>query len=265
MTDRQAVRTLLETDRVWCAYALADLDPAHAKDAVWHLATEAVVLQYQGFQPPVLFAHGDPAQVGRLFQRIPGGAVEFGLMGSHRVLLEDRLRPKHEKKVWRMVLQPESFPGGGQAAAPLGPDDLPAIRRLMDDYNDRPDAFSPQQLHDGAFFGIWRGDDLISMAGTHVVSEQMDVAAVGNVFTHPAHRGRGHARATSAAVVEELMARSLATIVLNVAMDNRPALKLYESLGFFPFCGYYEGIGELDPPPDHHKTQANGVNDVRTI
>lgn len=265
MTDRGAVRKVLETDRVWSAYALADLDPAHDDETVWHLAPDAVVLLYRGFRPPVLFAHGDPGQVRGLFHRIPAGEVEFGLMGSHRVLLEDRLHPRSERKVWRMVLKPEQYPGAGGEAERLTPDDLSAIEHLMDEHEDRPDAFSPVQLHDGTFYGIWQGDKLVSMAGTHVLSERMAVAAIGNVFTHPGHRGHGHGRATSAAVVEELMDRGLGTIVLNVAMDNRPALKLYESLGFFPFCGYYEGVGVLDPPPNDHQTRANGVSDVRTI
>jgi len=49
----------------------------------------------------------------------------------------------------------------------------------------------------------------------------------------------------SAAVVHELTERGIETIVLNVAMDNTAALHCYRDLGFMPFCGYYEGIGEL--------------------
>jgi len=28
-------------------------------------------------------------------------------------------------------------------------------------------------------------------------------------------------------------------------MANDSALRLYRDLGFWPFCGYYEGVGEL--------------------
>ena len=79
------------------------------------------------------------------------------------------------------------------------------------------------------------------------VSERRSVAAVGNVFTHPAHRGRGLATRVTAAVVRTLLERRLRTVVLNVAMHNAPALRCYEQLGFWPFCGYDEGVGQLGP------------------
>ncbi len=95
------------------------------------------------------------------------------------------------------------------------------------------------------FYGKWKDDRLIAVAGTHVLSELMDVAAVGNVFTDPDHRGHGHGRAVSAAVVAELLKRRLATIVLNVAQKNAAALKIYRGLGFWPVCGYHEGVGSI--------------------
>ena len=86
------------------------------------------------------------------------------------------------------------------------------------------------------------------MAGTHVVSSQARVAAIGNVYTRRDRRGQGLARRTTGAVAAELLRLGIETIVLNVAMDNAPALSVYRGLGFMPFCGYYEGSGELAPP-----------------
>jgi ribosomal protein S18 acetylase RimI-like enzyme len=127
----------------------------------------------------------------------------------------------------------------------LGPEDLGAIHDLFGEYPDQPDSFDPTQLAAGDFFGIRSGPRLISVAGTHVIGRETGVAAVGNVFTHPQHRGRGHAARVSAAVVEALLERRIETIVLNVAMANQAALGLYRALGFMPFCGYYEGVGDL--------------------
>jgi RimJ/RimL family protein N-acetyltransferase len=245
----EQVERVLERDRVWSAYALADLDPPHAAHATWLASEQAVVLTYAGFQPPVLFAAGEPDEARRLLAQIPAGRYLFTLMPTHRVLLEDRILESHETIMWRMTLRPEAFdPTLAQDAQPLTLEDLPEIEALFGTGPDRPDAFDLSQLADQAFFGIRREGQLVSAAGTHVVSDLRGVAAVGNVFTHPAHRGKGLATRATAAVVQALLQRqSLRTIVLNVARDNAAALRCYERLEFRPFCGYHEGVGRLGP------------------
>lgn len=253
--EMDAARRLLEENRGWSAYALADMDPTYVADTEWLVEGGAVVLLYKGLSPRVLFVDGEPSDARRALERVPAGPVQFTLLGVHRSLLRDRLRPEVEAKMWRMVLHPEDFPGPtGLGCVPLTTEELPQIEALMDRHSDRPDAFSKQQLESGLFYGAWVDNRLVSMAGIHVLSEAMNVAALGNVFTHPAYRGRGLGRAVSAAVTAALIDRGLDTIVLNVAMDNLPALHLYEDLGYRPFCGYYEGVGRLD-----------AVNDVSQI
>jgi len=65
------------------------------------------------------------------------------------------------------------------------------------------------------------------------------------VFTRPDRRGQGLATRASAAVVKALLEQNIQTIVLNVAMDNEPAVRCYRRLGFRPYCDYYEGVGKL--------------------
>jgi predicted GNAT family acetyltransferase len=84
-------------------------------------------------------------------------------------------------------------------------------------------------------------------AAERTSSSLLGVAAVGNVYTHPAY-APGPLPRTTAAVVQALLQRqSLRTIVLNVARDNAAALRCYERLEFRPFCGYHEGVGRLGP------------------
>ena len=247
--ERDQAERVLERDRIWSAYALADLDPPHAAHAHWLAGEHAVVLTYSGFEPPVLFAAGEPDEARRLLAHIPPGRFLFTLMPTHRALLEERILESHETIMWRMALRAEAFdPSLAQGVEPLSMDDLSELEALFGTGADRPDAFDPGQLADRAFFGIRHEAKLISVAGTHVVSAVRGVAAVGNVFTHPAHRGRGLATRTTAAVVHTLLQRpGLRTIVLNVARDNAAALRCYERLGFWPFCGYHEGVGRLGP------------------
>jgi ribosomal protein S18 acetylase RimI-like enzyme len=238
--------SLLESDRIWCAYALADLDPHFASDCTWLSDEDAAVLIYRGLTPPVLFAHGDPQSAARLLDRVPPDRYQFTLMGVHRELLGDRLVPEVEKAMWRMALHAAAFPGQPEApVSRLGPEDRAAILDLAADHPDRPDAFSAAQLTQGVFFGIRDGQALTAIAGTHVYAPDLGVAAVGNVFTRPDLRGQGLGTQVTAAVVAALIETRIQTIVLNVAMDNQPAIAIYRTLGFWPYRGYYEGVALL--------------------
>jgi ribosomal protein S18 acetylase RimI-like enzyme len=239
-------RSLLEQDRAWCAYALADLEPPFVERTSWFVGTDAVVMVYRGLTPPLLFAHGEPDEVDQLLSQVPPGTYQYGLQATHRARLTDRLVPARETHMWRMVLRREDFPKKrARGAEGLAADDLLSLLALFGEHADRPDSFDAGQLESGVFFGIHRNGKLVSVAGTHVIGRAARAAAVGNVFTHPDHRRRGYGKLASAAVVETLLGQGLETIVLNVAMANAAALGLYRDLGFWPFCGYYEGLGEL--------------------
>ncbi len=240
------IQAILETDRIWSAYALADLDPSEMPNSDWLVGRHAVVLVYRGTDPPVLFAHGDPAGLEASFREIEPGEYAFSLTGTQRELIRERLRPWQEQRMWRMSLKPQEFPGGtDDEVIPLGLADEDEIVALFADNADRPDAFYPRQLDQGTFFGIRRGGDLVSVAGTHIVSQMYGIGAVGNVFTRPDLRSRGLGTRVTAAVVERLLAMKLETIVLNVSMDNHRAQASYRKLGFWPYCGYYEGLAEI--------------------
>ncbi len=243
----EQVRSLLESDRSWCAYALADLYPPHAEQSTWFTRSGAVILRYEGLEPPVLFAHGDPGEFEALAAGLPAGRYQYALLATHRALLGDRLQAEYEVRMWRMVHDREHSVTGAYTQKPLrlGERDLPEVLALFGDHPDRPDAFAPGQLRDGHTFGIRREGELVAIAGTHVVSNAASVAAVGNVFTLPEHRNQGLGGAASAAVVRSLIDAGFETIVLNVSMTNEPALACYRNLGFHPYCGYYEGVARL--------------------
>ena len=108
-------------------------------------------------------------------------------------------------------------------------------------------AFGPAQVEEGAFYGVLADGQLIAAAGTHLVSPAYGVAAVGNVFTHPAHRGRGYGTAMTSAVVAELLQRDLRDVILNVGQDNAGAIRIYERLGFECYCPFLEGPASKHP------------------
>jgi hypothetical protein len=64
--DSSEIRAILNRDPFWCLYALGDLDPHEYSLCDWRVKVgmqPAVVLLYQRFSVPVLFAVGQPADV----------------------------------------------------------------------------------------------------------------------------------------------------------------------------------------------------------
>jgi ribosomal protein S18 acetylase RimI-like enzyme len=241
---RAQLRALLERDRVWSAYALADLDPKEDEKSSWLFNQEAAILIYSGLSPSVLFTAGAPHQLRALIDDIPSNRYTYLLKDAHKNLLGERLLVEEELIMYRMILQPEAFPGipAGEVAALTGAD-RSAIETLFADYPDQPDAYHPRQLQDRPFYGIWEGDELVSVAGFHIISEWAGIAAVGNVFTRPDRRGEGLGTRATGALIQDLLVSGFETIVLNVSTKNQAAIRCYRKLGFEPHCQYHEGIG----------------------
>ena len=96
----------------------------------------------------------------------------------------------------RMSLAPEAFTphGGGARAELLDERHEDEIRALFEDgraTGEEPDFFMRSQLQDGTFYGVRHEGRLVAAGGTHLYSRDESVGAIGNVYTHRAHRGRG--------------------------------------------------------------------------
>jgi len=249
MTDLQRAEALLRRDPVWTAYALADLEPPHADHAYWLLGGESVLLVYSGLEPPVLFAQGLASDLPDLISRVPAGSYQFALLPDHRQTVDPWMEVQRETLMWRMVLPPGAlrWDPAYDLAIRLGAADIAQVRSLFEGQKDMPDAFLPEQLDAGPFYGIMADGQLAAVAGVHVVSSRFRIAAIGNVYTYPAWRGRGFAKAATAAVARELQSAGVGIIVLNVARSNRAAIRAYQALGFAAHGEYYEGVAYLSP------------------
>jgi predicted GNAT family acetyltransferase len=92
-----------------------------------------------------------------------------------------------------------------------------------------PGPFAEQTHRLGRFIGIHAEGRLIAMAGERM--RLPGYTEVSAVCTHPDHRGHGHGRRLSATVAAHIQARG-ETPFLHAWSTNRPAIALYESLGF---------------------------------
>jgi ribosomal protein S18 acetylase RimI-like enzyme len=249
--DAEALATLAD-DRCWCGYAIADLDPLfrpYTQVAVARRPSGASaacsLFRHPDFT--ALIPHGTADGLAALLASMALPERTFlHVRPEQRALLERYyLAPSDLHEMWRMALTPRDFQP--PSAPPvkivrLSMGDLAALDDLYATY--AGSAFTADQLRTGVFYGVCEEIRLIAAGGTHVVSPAHQIAAVGNVFTRPEVRGRGYATALTGAVVAALFAEGCADVILNVAVDNAPAIAVYERLGFHKYCRYWEGSVE---------------------
>ncbi len=253
LSEPEAIRPYLEHDRLYAAYALGDLEPGLFSLCRWWLAERcegrageewALSLSFRGLSPPAVVCLGEASGVGTLLATATLPDQIFLVCRlDHLPLARRTFDLPTPARMVRLVLEPDRFrPAPMGHAIRLGSDNLTAIQALYAAGEGAAGAFAPYQLADGVYYGMEADRELVAVAGTHLVAPSERIGAVGNVFTHPAHRRQGYAAACTTAVCRDLLARGL-TVVLNVNTDNVAALDLYRRLGFRDHCTYYEVLG----------------------
>lgn len=247
LVDASQILAYLESDRLYAAYAIGDLEPELFAHCEWFGAQrdgrlQALVLHYSGLDFPIVFLMGDADGLRTVFEDVLYiEQAYFTCLREHLAMIQE-LYTWEPIPMWRMALRLGRFcPAGGVTGdcIPLTRDHADQLSALY--ASGGGNAFDPVQVPAGAFHGIFEDDHLVAAAGTHLVSPTYSVAAVGNVFTHPDYRGRGYGTAVTSAVVTELRRRGIHDIVLNVNQRNETAVRLYERLGFERCCAFFEG------------------------
>lgn len=100
--------------------------------------------------------------------------------------------------------------------------------------------FTRARLAEGWMRGIKEAGRWVAVAGVHVVSREMRVAALGNIAVHPDARGHGLGLQVTGALSRDLRAEGVEDIGLNVRVDNKVARRCYERLGFSVVASYGE-------------------------
>lgn len=273
---RTQIASLLASDVIWSAYALADLQPEMAPYCRWFVHESGnkrgVALLYSGLTPPVLFLHGDPAA---LEAAIDGATlpekVYLSIQEAHEPLIARHYRCVERRPMWRMALRAAPFAAGAQRRRGDSGEDISGflsqpfpvetglrLRRLTAEDAAQverlfahggpftPDAFAPRQIEAGVFYGVENAEgELVAVGGTHIVDHGARIAAIGNMYTRPDARRRGVGASILRAVVETLQAGGVETIVLNVDQRNGVARHLYEQFGFAVHCPFIEGVAEI--------------------
>jgi len=245
LSDKSRILAFLESDRLYAGYSVADLEPGMFEQCAWAGAEaggrlRAMAVLFRGLSPPALLMIGENEGLRAIFQcELCPKRAYLTCRPEHLSMSREFYRWDETMPMWRMVLRPERFPGVERDCVRLVPQQAGQLTELYTLGGGV--AFSPEQIERGVFYGILDDDGLIAVAGTHVISPTYGVAAVGNVFTHPEHRGRGFGTVTTASVASELLERGIRDIILNVSQDNATAIRIYERLGFERYCPFVEG------------------------
>ena len=233
--DRNLLRAFLEQDRLRAAYAICDLEPREFARSKWGIATQdgrttAVVLEYGGITPQPLFVMGDGEQIAAILREVIRPRLVY--LAADRSLLpsvERVYKVDPGPEMMRMYVNRQMFQPVLGPALRLSPVDVVDLNRL---YGLGFAGWLPgEAVAHGVYYGVRVAGKLVAAAGTHVISPEGKLAAVGNVMTNADHRGRGFAKVTTSAVTQELL-RMCDEVVLNVRADNPPAIAAYRALGY---------------------------------
>jgi RimJ/RimL family protein N-acetyltransferase len=253
ITNRQQIEQFLRKDSPLHVYEIGDLDPFFWPATTWYGVEgrqgelQALALIYTVSDSVTLVALGrddQDAASRKLIDSILAELPDRFYAHLNPALLQQFSRSWKSERVIegiKMHLADSRRPAQEDTSdvQQLLPADLPEV---LDFYATAYPGnwFDARMLETGQYFGVRRGNRLVSVAGVHVFSRQYQVAALGNIATLPEQRRMGLARRATARLCQSLLEAHVETIGLNVHKDNRAAFICYERLGFETVCPYVE-------------------------
>lgn len=235
--DRTALGRRLQRDRYNAAYALAQLDDGAWEEAIFYSCQtpvgDAIVCHSHGGLGNATTVAGPIVGAEAILNLHPGYPHTFAISDpDHVPALESVYSFRQIKRMMRMLVTRQTFrPDGGEAQPMLGAHaDL--LNRLYNTEGD-PAHYRQEHIAEGCYWGVVDEERLVAVAGTHAIGRMHGIAILGNVFTHPRFRGRGHATTVTSAVTAALL-EQVHEVVLSVDPQNAPAVRAYRKLGYRP-------------------------------
>ncbi len=235
--DRDSLARRLQTNRYNAAYALAQLD-----DDAWPQAEffrcvtangEAIVCHSRSGLGYATTLAGPADGAAAILQLHPGFPSTFAISDPRHVeALETVYDFRQLNRMMRMLVTRDRFRPNHREAQPLLGAHVDLINRLYNAEGD-PVHYRREHIAEGCYWGVVDEERLVAIAGTHAIGRSHGIAILGNVFTHPRYRGRGHATTATAAVTAALL-EQVDEVVLSVDPQNTPALHAYRKLGYLP-------------------------------
>lgn len=250
LKDKKVIYNYLSNSSELNIYSIGDLDDFFWKFTTFYAlidsnAVKAIALLYSASNPPTLLAlTEEPSELRKLlrsiFHLLPEkfyAHLSKGISDLFKKNYSLESNGKHLKMSLKNSDNLKCFLR--RDVMPLSKDDLPFLLQFYK-ISYPENWFNPRMLQTGQYYGIKKDNNLIAVAGVHVFSTLYNVAALGNIATHPAYRGSGLGKAVTSAVCLSLLRQRIEKIGLNVKNDNAIAIHCYRQLGFEENSSYYE-------------------------
>jgi RimJ/RimL family protein N-acetyltransferase len=245
--DPGRLEARLRQEPTWAAYSLGDLEEPFFSRTRWFLSDKvatALIMRFDFGERVTLMSFGPGPAVADLLPRI-GVPQPFDLhYPEDQAPALDPLLVGSAGTYLRMAVTPSDLrqppPTDGIEWRFLSPDDLEATLAIYRHYPDN--FFEPARLEQRGVLGGMANGELVTVAGTHVCSTRYRVAAIGDVVTIPAWRGRGLGGEVTARLTGTFFEAGIELVVLNVAEANDAARRAYARIGFGGTVRHREGF-----------------------
>ncbi|MCB9640012.1 MAG: GNAT family N-acetyltransferase [Myxococcales bacterium] len=253
LTNREEIEPYLRKNVGLHMYALGDLEEPYWSRTRWWGWEErgelrSVLLLYHGDEGPCLLGLTDElSPMQRLLAEVEGDLPSpcYAHLSPRvaQALLRKGWSAEKKADLFKMVLTAPEFLEVVRDDGVLTPTDkdydaLEALYKVS--YPGH--WFTRSRLSEGWVRGIKEGNRWVAVAGVHVVSRQMKVAALGNITVHPEARGAGLGMRITGSLCRALHEVGIKDIGLNVRIDNKVARSCYERLGFSVVASYGEFV-----------------------
>ncbi|MBK9331449.1 MAG: GNAT family N-acetyltransferase [Ignavibacteria bacterium] len=248
LSDKKVIEYFFRKNTCLHIYPIGDLDEFFFKHTKWFAFTEGseileIAFLYTGVDLPVLLAvcDGDLKNMKDLLKGISPelpDKIYTHLSPGLETIFSNKYKSEDFGRHYKMCLLKNFF---------LDMNERDNIRRLLSEdieeirkfYADAYPGnwFDIRMLETGKYFGYYTDGKLTGAAGIHVYSTEYKVAALGNITTHPLHRGKSICRKLTSALCSDLF-KTTDHIGLNVHVDNTAAIECYKKTGF-NFSGEY--------------------------
>lgn len=236
-SSRNALRAFLASDPITNVLVFGDLYQPLLRVSDIYAAYEnrqvvGACSIYRAFSTPSVVLSAGPATAKRALieqasGQIPGNFIS--LCPPEDICLFEEcsatLDRRHEQQM--VADKVTSLSHTTATASRVKKDEFELLNRFYLDHHS--EAWAPIQFETGPFYCVKQKGRIVSVAGVHLVTPT--IAQLGNIVTDEAYRNRGFASACTAALAANL-ASTGRIISLFVRTDNKPAIHMYEKLGF---------------------------------